>query len=284
MVTARVALALALGLSLSACAGQVTFENVTPGQPARIRAVLVRPEAVGPQPAVVLLHGCHGVSAQTHRWARWLADRGYVALIVDSFGSRGLVGDCAGDDTGTGDLPNTARLDDAFGALRFLQAQPSVRGDRVAVIGWSQGGVFAMAAINGPSMARARARGVAIPSPGFAAGVGIYPGGCPSLAYERVVRPLLVLIGADDDWTPAPLCVEMVANMRAQGADASIAVYPRAVHYFDVEDQPRAFLPDVDNTGKPGGGATVGYQREAATDAYRRVERFLETHLDGAAR
>jgi dienelactone hydrolase len=246
--------------------------------------VLVRPAAAGPRPAVVLLHGCHGVSEQTHRWADWLAARGYVALVVDSFGSRRLPGDCAGDETGRGDLPNTARLDDAVGALRFLQRQPFVRAERIGVMGWSQGGVFAMAAVNGESLERARARGVALPAPGFAAAVGIYPGGCPSLAHERVIRPLLILIGGDDDWTPAPLCLEMAQNMRARGADVSIVVYPGAVHYFDVDGQPRAFLQDVANSGKPGGGATVGYQRDAATDAYRQVEAFLARHLGDGAR
>jgi dienelactone hydrolase len=276
---------MSLALAVVGCAGRVGFPNATPDQPVRLQGVLVRPSGpVAPAPAVVLMHGCHGVSAQTNRWARWLADRGYVALTVDSFGSRELRGDCQGDETGKADLPNTARFDDAVGALRFLQAQPFVRPDRVAVIGWSQGGVFAMAAVNGPSLDRARARGVLLPTPGFAAAVGIYPGGCPSLAHERVVRPLLVLIGANDDWTPARFCLDMARNMRAHGADVTVEVYPDAVHYFDVEGQPRAFLDDVDNQEKPGGGATVGYQPAAAAAAYRDVERYLDRHLRAGPR
>ena len=51
----------------------------------------------------------------------------------------------------------------------------------MAAIGWSQGGVYAMAVINGPSLERARRRGVALPATGFAAGIGVYPGGCFSL-------------------------------------------------------------------------------------------------------
>lgn len=275
---------LPVALAAAGCAGMVSFPNATPGEPTRIHGVLVRPAMKGPRPAVVLLHGCHGVTAQTHRWARWLADRGYVALLVDSFGPRGLTGDCRAGDAGQTDLPGPARLDDAFGALRFLQSRSDVRADRVGVMGWSQGGVFAMAAINGPSLDRARARGVAIPGPGFAASVGIYPGGCPSLQHERVVRPLLVLIGANDDWTPARFCLAMTRNMRARSADVTIVIYPDAVHYFDVENQPRAFLDDVDNQEKPGGGATVGYQTEAAAGAYREVEGFLARHLGPAAR
>jgi dienelactone hydrolase len=80
-------------------------------------------------------------------------------------------------------------VDDAFGALRYLQSLPYVQADRVAAIGWSQGGVYAMAAINGPSLERAKERGVDLPAVGFAAAIGVYPGGCFSLVKEQVIQP-----------------------------------------------------------------------------------------------
>lgn len=255
----------------------VRFPNATPGAPAAIEATMVRPAGPGPFPAVVQLHGCAGVEAQSFRWARWLADRGYVALVVDSFGPRRIKGDCR---SGPDDPPITARLDDAFGALRYLQSQAYVRADRVAAIGWSQGGVYAMAVINGPSLERARRRGVALPATGFAAGIGVYPGGCFSLVKETVIRPLLVLIGEADDWTPAAECREMVEAMRSRGADATIVTYPGAYHYFDVEGQRREVLAQVENDDRAGGfGATVSYQAEAAVDARGRIEAFLARHL-----
>jgi dienelactone hydrolase len=278
----RIATTTILATLLAGCAGltggqTVRFPSVTPGAPAAIAGTLIRPAGPGPFPAVVQLHGCGGVEAQSLRWARWLAERGYVALVVDSFGPRGLAGDCR---SGPGDPPITARFDDAFGALRYLQSLPYVRGDRVAAIGWSQGGVYAMAVINGPSLERARRRGVELPAPGFAAGIGVYPGGCFSLVGERVVRPLLVLIGEADDWTPAAKCREMIEAMRARGADVTIVTYPGAYHYFDVEGQRREVLAQVENDNRPGGfGATVAYQAEAAADARRRIEEFLARHL-----
>ncbi|HEX4994939.1 MAG TPA: dienelactone hydrolase family protein, partial [Methylomirabilota bacterium] len=132
----------------------------------------------------------------------------------------------------------------------------------------------------GPSLERARRRGVELPAPGFAAGVGVYPGGCFSLVKEQVVRPLLVLIGEADDWTPAAKCREMVEAMRGRGADATIVVYPGAYHYFDVEGQRLEVLAQVENDNRPGGfGATVSYQATAAADARRRIEDFLARHL-----
>lgn len=271
-----------LALALTGCAAGFTtqpvkFANVTPSAPQEISATLVRPSGDGPFPAVVQLHGCGGLEAQSYRWARWFADHGYVALVVDSFGPRRVKGDCR---SGPDEPPITARFDDAFGALRYLRTLPFVRGDRVAAIGWSQGGVYAIAVINGPSLERARKRGVDVPAMGFAAAIGVYPGGCFSLVNERVISPLLVLIGGADDWTPAAKCEEMVTAMASRGADASIVIYPGAYHYFDVEGQPREVLADVENDDKPDGhGATVAYQAAAASDAYRQVEAFLARHL-----
>jgi dienelactone hydrolase len=268
--------------SLAGCASahppsRVTFANVTPGTPLQIVAMLVRPAGEGPFPAVVQLHGCAGVEEQSFRWARWLAGRGYVALVVDSFGPRKVEGNCR---TGPDEPPITARFDDAFGALRYLQAQPFVAPDRIAAMGWSQGGVYAMAVINGPSLDRARARGVALPAPGFAAAIAVYPGGCESLLTQLVIRPLLVLAAGSDDWTPADECVAMVNAMKARGAEASIVVYPGAYHYFDREEQAREVLPHVENGNRPGGfGATVAYHPDAAADARRQVEAFLARHL-----
>jgi len=141
--------------------------------------------------------------------------------------------------------------------------------------------VFAIAVVNGPSLERARARGVEVPEPGFRAAVAMYPGGCHSLVDERVVRPLLVLIGDADDWTLPSECARMVEAMRARGAEATIVLYPGAVHYFDVAGQPRTVLTEVENLNRPGGccGATVGYDPDAAADARGRIEVFFAHNL-----
>ena len=256
---------------------RVTFPNATPGVARQIPGTLYWPAGEGPFPALALFHGCHGVSESNHGWARWLRERGYVALVVDSWGARGIGDGCAADQP---DVPNTERFDDAIGALHFLQSQPRVDGTRVGSMGWSNGGVFAMAVINGPSLERAARRGVALPRPGYQASVALYPGGCASLTREYVVKPLLVLIGEADDWTLALTCREMVDNMRARGAPAEIVLFPGAYHYFDVPGQAKSFLPEVGNENRPGGaGATVAFDAKANADAHRRVEQFLGRYL-----
>lgn len=274
------ALAIMLSVSLGGCASWVSFPSLAPSAPVEIRARVERPPGPGPFPAVVLLHGCGGVSDQLTRWARWLAGRGYLALVLDSFGPRGVPGNCAPDSPD--DMPTTARFDDAMGALTYLQSRPDVVPGRIAAIGFSQGGGYAMSVINGPSIERARGRGVRVPATGYAAAIAVYPGGCEHYANEQVVRPLLVLIGAADDWTPAPRCEAMVSALNGRGANASIVLYPGAYHYFDVEGLALTVLPDVGNDSKPGGrGATVGYDAAAAADARRRIDAFLSRYLGG---
>jgi len=258
--------------------GGFTFRNATPGAPLAIPALEFRPEGAGPYPAMVLMHGCHGVLPATERWAKWLRERGYVALIVDSWSPRGVRDGCVPAKT---EIPNTARFDDAAGALAWLHTRSYVDRARVGIMGWSNGGVFAISTINGPSLARARARGVTMPAPGYAAGVAFYPGGCYSLIKEQVVRPLLLLIGDVDDWTNPWECAEMVSAMRGRGSDATVVLYHGAYHYFDDSDQPLRVIANVENRNKPNHccGATVGYDASADADARPRVEAFLARHL-----
>ena len=268
-----------LALFLAGCAStHVTFPNATPGTALHVPAHEYRPRGDGPFPGVVLLHGCGGVSTSTHQWARWFRRQGYVALIVDSWTPRGFSDGCPAT---APDPDATERFDDAIGALVFLRSRPYVDGARVGAIGWSNGGVYSMAVVNGPSLERARRRGVTIPEPGFMAAIGVYPGGCASLAPELSVRPVLVLMGDVDDWTRPGPCVDLVASQRARGADATIVLYHGAYHYFDVEGQARTELTDVANDNRPNSccGATVGYDPEAAADAFRRVAVFFGRYL-----
>jgi dienelactone hydrolase len=65
--------------------------------PAPLTGYLYRPAGRAPHPAVVMLHGCGGafgrrgnVNARHAMWGEYLASLGYAALLVDSFGARGV--------------------------------------------------------------------------------------------------------------------------------------------------------------------------------------------------
>ncbi len=111
--------------------------------PAVLEGVLRRPVGAGPFPAIAMLHGCSGlrtrtgaVQAKPRFWAEHLHGLGYVTLLVDSFTTRGIDEVCTGRHLLS---PVRDRADDARGALRYLQALPGVRADRVGLLGWSNG-------------------------------------------------------------------------------------------------------------------------------------------------
>src|SRR5215470_16674043 len=74
--------ALAASVLLAGCAPAVSFPNATAARPLVVPAYESRPHGSGPFPAVVLMHGCHGVKPSNRQWAAWFRDHGYVALIV----------------------------------------------------------------------------------------------------------------------------------------------------------------------------------------------------------
>jgi dienelactone hydrolase len=100
-----------------------------------------------------MMLGCSGLLDPRGRffplyppWARALTDEGYVVLVVDSATPRGLGQTCFPAEAA---IPMwQERPKDAYAALLFLQEQPFVQADRVALMGWSQGGGVALIAIN----------------------------------------------------------------------------------------------------------------------------------------
>ena len=110
------------------CAGQnahaITFKTADPevaGGDIVVDGVFSRPDGEGPFPAVVLLHTCGGLGPHVAvDWPRFLSGIGYVALAVDSFGSRGL-GPCPNGLSppapGAKTFASRAMISDAHGAL-----------------------------------------------------------------------------------------------------------------------------------------------------------------------
>src|SRR5438046_6667251 len=74
-----------------------SLEDNGPGQPStQLDGYLFRPAGEGRHPAIVGLHGCSGMFSRAtgtisqiyRQWAEELTRRGYVFLLVDSFGPR----------------------------------------------------------------------------------------------------------------------------------------------------------------------------------------------------
>lgn len=252
-------LAIGLGGSLGggiAWAGAlVEFANVSETEP-KLLGYLARPAGDGPFPAVVVLHGCAGFAAGgSLHLADQLQDWGYVALMVDSLGPRGLATACGS---------SIGQPGDAYAALRYLSRQSFVAPERVAVLGSSMGGSSALYAIDRDLLAQYfRER--------FRAAVAYYPG-CGNPA-AMLTAPALILIGEADDWTPAERCRDMVAHARPDGAAIALTVYPGAYHGFNF-----AML----KPGRSSLGHWLEYNEPAARDAEEKVRAFLATNLGAA--
>jgi dienelactone hydrolase len=136
----------------------VRFPSLSPFTPAQVAdappvtgvGTLFLPEpAANPPPAaaVVLLHGSGGVlAARELAYARQLARLGVAALVVDSFASR--------RDLATGYVDRLLAITesmlaaDAYAALAWLSSRPDIDATRVALVGFSYGGLASLYAAN----------------------------------------------------------------------------------------------------------------------------------------
>ena len=247
------------------------------GSPVQLSGLVFRPRGTGPFPALVLMHGCGGlytnqgyVTASYRHWAELLALDGYVALLVDSFGPRGYRSICELQQRPIRE--SRERAADIYAAREWLAAQSHVAGERIGLIGWSNG---ASGTLYGMRETQ--------PRRGIRAAVAFYPG-CRTLARSktpyRPYAPLLILAGEADDWTPAAPCVELAEIARKQGAAMDTVTYSGAHHSFDRINSPVRFRPNVRNLNRPDRkGATVGEHPEARQDATRRTLEFFARHL-----
>ena len=270
------ALIAALGLGLAACQTPGTVVSVaTDGADADMEAFLAKPDGDGPFPAVVLAHGCSGLERNTAHRTIWrglgrhaalLNENGYVTLILDSFGPRRITDGCQ-----TGAKYYSLQVNDAHAALDHLASLPFVDSDRIGLVGLSLGGGTALRlAQRGYAHHRtASGRGT------YAALVAYYPWCEASWAFS-LDRPVLILIGADDNWTPAPRCIALdsLARKAINKPVLELTVYPDAHHSFDLPMQGPYTVE-----GMPGIYHTVAGNDGARRDSQERMLAFFETHL-----
>ncbi len=255
---AWLAAAAGLGAVAQAATPETVYLPSADGQTELVGYLFVPPHASGGgarHPAVVLLHGragpyssrvnagcttvargtaspC-GAGSLTQRhmsWAAFWSERGYVTLLVDSFGPRGRG---HGFGRGTHDDPEreavnekTVRPLDAEGGLAWLAARPDVDPQRILLQGWSNGGSTVLNTLQRQATVRHG-------GPRFAAALAFYPGCGPQALLARKLTldaPLLMLLASEDEEVSPKICQDVAA--RTPG-NPKVIVYEGATHDFD---------------------------------------------------
>lgn len=240
---------------LTGCSSTAVFKSLDTNREGKqqiLKGLLTKPAGDGPFPAIVLLHGCSGLQSHYSDWIDRLQRWGFVSLMVNSFGPRGVSNICKPGQYRI--VSPHRRAKDAHGAKIYLESLPFVDPNRIAVMGWSHGGETTLhaAQINVPS------------GTPFNAAIAYYPY-CLNLYILN--SPLLVMIGEKDDWTPANLC-KFYIKPKEGWPEIILKVYPDAHHAFDQPLKLKYYM-----------GHKVGRNSSAAVDSYEMVRAFLEKYL-----
>ncbi|MDK2126528.1 dienelactone hydrolase family protein [Parachitinimonas caeni] len=232
------------------------------------------PAKAPPAPAVILAHGCAGlygtqntIHPRDAAMVEYLNERGYSVLMVDSFRPRGMKEICT-TPISKRTISPTDRANDLYAGLEWLTKRPDVDGKRVGLLGWSNGGSTTLRTI-GQNRPASSAR--------FAAAISFYPGCAgPAESGFTPTAPLLILIGAEDDWTPAAPCQKLVEQYGKKQPPIELVSYPNTWHDFDNPMlKAKRLRSDVPNGVRPGSGVTLAPNPEAARDAWQRTAEWL---------
>lgn len=273
------------------------FTNFMPspeeGKPVTVFGMLRTPVGVERVPAVILTHGCGGITGAETAWARELRELGIATFLINSFTGRDIAEIC----TGQPSISLASVLTDVYRALALTASHPRIDAARIALMGFSFGGRTTLWA-NHVRFQERYGHGPAR----FAAFVAFYPPCYISLADEDRIGPAPVRVfhGTADDWTPIAPCRGYVNRLRNAGKNVGIFEYPAARHGFDNPfSPPHKALPGVANLGnctfverdgkvvdmndQPAGfqarcvmrEASIGYSPDAHQQAITDVHNFL---------
>ncbi|MEM8662897.1 MAG: dienelactone hydrolase family protein [Pseudomonadota bacterium] len=180
-------------------------------------------DADNPAPAVILLHGAGGVSGSREgRYAREFAAQGVASAIVNVFAAR----NGGGFVERLMRVTETMALADAFAVKNWLAARPDIDGKRIAIIGFSYGGMSATYAAYNQVVE-------AFGEDPFAGHVAFY---APCIArFEdntTTGAPILMLWGERDEIVDPDMCLQTAQDLEAGGSSVEIERYD-AGHRWD---------------------------------------------------
>jgi len=187
------------------------------GKPIRLDAYL--PEASdGLVPAVIALHGAGGSVSGMERYAGTLAAQGFAVYLLHYFDRTGIAS--ADKQTILRNFPLWMKT--LWDAVSFIETQPQVDGERIALLGFSLGAYLSLS--NAAIDHRVKA-------------VVEFFGGMPKEMnlFMRRLCPVLILHGEADPTVPVDEAYQLQKLLEKKGIPYEIKIYPGAGHGFEDE-------------------------------------------------
>jgi uncharacterized protein len=185
-----------------------------------------------PRPAVIVVHGSGGVDSRGKGYIVALNDAGFATLEIDLWAARGVYSPQERPKTVVETLP------DAFAALDFLARRAGIDPARIAIMGFSWGGIVSMLS----ATARAPAT-FAHAGQRFAAHAPLYPicwayNVLPGFEFKDLTgAPVFIQSGADDLYDDPDSCARLVASLPEKaGAHVTFETYAGATHAWDRKE------------------------------------------------
>jgi dienelactone hydrolase len=225
----------------------------------------------GGVPAVLICHGSDGVDGRGEFHGEALNRAGFATLEIDMWAARGAT---RGPAARPAAVPES--LPDAFAALAFMARQPEIDPRRIAIIGFSWGGVVTLL-----SATRRYAETLAEPGTGFIAHAALYPAlwtynRMPGHEFNDLTgAPVLIQAGGADAYDDAEVCDDFLSSLDpATRALVTLVVHPGATHAFD-RDGPAKVINDPYAHKGAGGPVLFELHPQAAEAARRTLTDFL---------
>lgn len=187
---------------------------------------------------VVILPGAGGLDKRHSEYAKYLAENGINAVVLDNWRARGMTasgGDYQVARAKGGDAVNMAI--DAVSTLAQLKNSEEWKAAKVGFLGESMGGAAAIN-VTRPyieAIVQEKMNLPAFSTVNFDASVGLYPACIDRSDVERFKKvPLLLVSGDKDDVTPPETCDRQTKWMNERGGNVTLKVLEDANHDWDA--------------------------------------------------